>query len=81
MTMSEQEFWAGCPDVEVDPGKLSGQPTVAGYRLAAETVVDYAESGSTPEEIVEYFPGTPLDKVKSVLAYYYAHQPELTRAN
>ena len=70
--MSEREFWAGCPDVEVDPG---------GYRLAAETVVDYAELGSTPEEIVEYFPGTPLDKVKSVLAYYYAHQPELTRSN
>ncbi len=64
--------------MEIDPEKLSGQPTVGGYRLAAATVVEYAESGSTPEEIVEVFPGTPLDKVKSVLAYYYAHQPELT---
>jgi hypothetical protein len=48
------------------------------YRLAAATVVEYAESGFTPEEIVGVFPGTPLDKVKNVLAYYCAHQPELT---
>ncbi len=76
--MSETEFWKDCPDIQIDPEKLSGQPTVGGYRLAASTVVDYAESGSTAEEIVEYFPGTQLDKVKGVLAYYYSHQPELT---
>lgn len=78
MGMNEAEFWSKCPDVQIDPEKLSGEPTVGEYRLAASTVVDYAESGSTAEEIVEYFPGTPLDKVKRVLAYYYAHQPELT---
>jgi uncharacterized protein (DUF433 family) len=78
MGMSETEFWKDCSDVQIDPEKLSGEPTVGGYRLAARTVVDYAESGSTAEEIVEYFPGTPLDKVEGVLAYYYSHQPQLT---
>ena len=49
--MSEQVL-AVCPGVDLDPGKMSGQPTVDGYRLAAETVVEYADLGSTPEEIV-----------------------------
>jgi len=72
--MGDTEFWANCPYIEIDGDKLGGQPTVGGYRLAAITVVDHAESGSTPEEIVEIFPGTPLDQVRGVLEYYYAHQ-------
>jgi len=76
--MSEIEFWSYYPDVQIYPAKLNGKLTVGGYRLAAETVVEYAESGSTPEEIVEVFPSTRLDRVKGILAYYYAHQAELT---
>ena len=76
--MSEQEFWRGCPAVEVNPNKLGGRPTVGAYRLAAQDVADLAEDGLTAEEIVAQFPGTPIDRVKAVLSYWYSRSPELT---
>jgi len=76
--MREVEFWADCPAVKIDPQKLGGRPTVGTYRLAAQDVADLSDDGLTAEEIVEDFPGTPLDKVRAVLEYYHAHHDQLT---
>jgi uncharacterized protein (DUF433 family) len=75
--MSDPNFWADCPDVERDPEKLHGEPTVGPYRVVARTVVECEELGETPEEISDNY-GLPLEKVKIVLDYYHARQPQLT---
>lgn len=76
--MSET-FWQDCPDVQVDPEKLGGEPTVGPYRVAARTVIESDDLGSTPEEIADDF-GLPLKSVKAVLGFYHARQHELTLA-
>jgi uncharacterized protein (DUF433 family) len=76
--MEERAFWADCRAIEIDPEKLGGRPTVGVYRIAAQDVADLSEDGLTAEEVVEQFPGTPLDKVRGVLAYYHTHKPQPT---
>ena len=75
--MSDVKFWAGCPDVQRDPEKLHGEPTVGPYRVAVRTVVEAEELGQSPEETADEY-GLPLDKVRAILGYYHAHQSELT---
>ena len=55
--------WSKCEDVEMIPGKVSGQPIVKGTRILADGVVVNAESGLTPEEIAdEIFPGLGVER-------------------
>ena len=79
--MSEQDFWRNCAAVEIEDGadpKLGGRPTVGPCRLAAQDIADRSDDGLSAEQIVADFPGTPIDKVRAVLSYYRARQPELT---
>ncbi len=69
-------FWRDCTEVEIDQEKLHGEPTVGPYRVAARTVIEGAELGEKPEEIADEYQ-LPLDTVRSILAYFHAHQPEL----
>jgi len=71
------EFWKDCPNVQVDPEKLKGEPTVGPYRLEARTVVECEELGEQPEQIAQDY-GVPLEDVKAILRYYHARQIELT---
>lgn len=71
------EFWKDCPSVQVDPGKLNGEPTIGPYRLEARTVVECEELGETPEEIAGDY-GVPLEDVKAVIGYYHARQAQTT---
>lgn len=73
--MSDTEFWRNCPVIEQDPQKLHGEPTVGSYRVAARTIVECEELGATAEEVADDY-GLPLDKVRAVLSYYHARQPE-----
>jgi uncharacterized protein (DUF433 family) len=75
--MSDIDFWRECADVQIDDQKLHGEPTVGAYRVAARTVVECEELGETAEEIAQDY-GLPLDKVKAVLRYWHARQPQLT---
>ncbi|MBV9612312.1 MAG: DUF433 domain-containing protein [Acidobacteriaceae bacterium] len=74
--MTDHAFWADCPDVQVDPDKLGGEPTVGLYRVAARTIVECEQLGETPEEIA-YDYGLPLDKIQAILSYYHAHKAEI----
>jgi uncharacterized protein (DUF433 family) len=73
--MFDVDFWRDCPDVQIDDQKLHGEPTVGPYRVAARTVIESEELGETPEDIADDY-SLPLDKVRAVLSYYQAHQPE-----
>ena len=44
--------WKDCPDVERIPGKVSGQWIIKGTRILADGVIDNAEQGMTPDELV-----------------------------
>lgn len=67
--------WAGCPLVEVIPGKVSGVPLLKGTRLPAETIVENYEGGSPIEEIVENF-DVPEQTIREILAYAASYQEQ-----
>lgn len=71
------DFWKDCTDVQIDALKLHGEPTVGPFRVAVRTVIEAEELGQSPEQTADDY-GLPLDKVKAVLAYYHARQPEFT---
>jgi uncharacterized protein (DUF433 family) len=68
----EANFWKDCPYTEVIPGKVSGQPLLKGTRVQADTIVESAELGETPEEIAANY-RLKLSDVKALLAYAASH--------
>jgi uncharacterized protein (DUF433 family) len=62
--------WSQCPDVEMIPGKVSGQPVVVGTRILAQGVIDNADDGYTPEQIAaEIYEGLPVERARRIIAY------------
>ena len=41
--------------ITVNPGKCGGQPTIRGYRVTVQTVLEFLAAGDKPEEILEDF--------------------------
>lgn len=70
--------WTNCPDAERIPGKVSGTWLVKGTRIPVQAVLDNAEDGYTPEQIVaEIYPSLPLDRARRIVAFALtrAHEP------
>ena len=70
--------WSQSPDVERNPGVVSGAWVVRGSRIPAQAVIDNAEDGFTAEQIVaEIYPSLPLDRARRIVAYALkkAHAP------
>ena len=61
--------WTGCDLVECVPGKVSGQPTVRGTRILADTIVQDAELGASIDEIHENFPDLSIETIQSLIAF------------
>lgn len=61
--------WTGCDLVEVIPGKVSGVPLVVGTRIPADLVLDYVDSGSPLEEIVEDYPSLSMETVRTLASF------------
>jgi len=62
--------WSDCPDVERIPGKVSGAWLVKGTRIPVQAVLDNAEDGYTPEQIVAaIYPSLPLDRARRIIAF------------
>lgn len=61
--------WTGCENVERVPGKVSGRPIVRGTRILAETIVEDAELGSSPEEIHENYPDLTVAEIRRLLDF------------
>ena len=64
--------WSACDIVEIIPGKVSGVPLVRNTRVPAETVIESAELGESPEEIA-YNYDLRLEDVIAILAYAQIH--------
>jgi uncharacterized protein (DUF433 family) len=69
--------WSNCPDVESNPEIVSGAYVVRGTRIPADAVIDNAEDGYTPEEIVaQIYPTLPLEPARRIIAFALrAHAP------
>ncbi len=64
-------------NIEKDPARCGGQPTVAGTRIRVATILACYRQGMTVEEIVQqYAPLKPAD-VHDALAYAYDHLAEI----
>ena len=60
--------WSDCPIVERNPNKLGGVPTLRGWRLSADSIVENYEDGIQPEDIASMFE-LPVSDVRTLLAY------------
>lgn len=64
-------------NIEKDPQRCGGQPTVAGTRIRVAMILACYRQGMTIEEIVQqYAPLKPAD-VHDALAYAYDHLEEI----
>ena len=62
--------WTLCPDVESKPDVMSGEWVVRGTRIPAQAVLDNAEDGYTPEQIVAgIYPSLPVEPARRVIAF------------
>jgi len=62
--------WSKCPDVEREPGKVSGQWVIKGTRVPVQAVIQNAQDGFSAEEIAgEIFEGVPVERVRAVLRF------------
>ncbi len=64
--------WTDCPDIERVPGKVSGQPVVAGTRILAACVTDNMDD-ATPEELDDMFPGLGVERARRIIDYARRH--------
>lgn len=62
--------WTRCEDVESKPDVMSGAFVVRGTRIPAQAVVDNADDGYTPEQIVkDIYPSLPLEPARRIIAF------------
>ena len=68
--------WTDCPDVEINPRKLSGTPILKHSRMPAEGIVGNHADGMSADEIAEVFE-LPAQGVRDLLAYAATRHPAL----
>ena len=62
------------------PGVCGGKPSIIGTRIRVMDVASLARSGSSPGEIVSYYPSLTLADVHAALSFYYDNQEALDQA-
>lgn len=55
--------------IEVNSAIMLGKPVVCGTRIPVYLIVDWVESGHTPEEIVDGYPDLTFEDVAAAVAY------------
>ena len=53
----------------IDPARCGGKPCIRGHRIWVSLVLDLLASGSTPEAILDVYPGIQLEDIQACLAY------------
>jgi uncharacterized protein (DUF433 family) len=69
--------WKDCPLVEAAQGRMAGRPVVRDSRVLADTILECAELGETPQEIAEDY-RLPLNDVEKLLVYAALHSEPAT---
>jgi uncharacterized protein (DUF433 family) len=60
--------WSECSIVQTDPEKMGGVPTVRGWRLAADSIVENHDYDLSDQEIADTYE-IPIEDVRTILAY------------
>jgi uncharacterized protein (DUF433 family) len=60
--------------IEVNPEITLGKPVVRGTRIPVYLIIDWVESGHTPEEIAEGYPSLSVEDVAAAVAYTQAER-------
>jgi uncharacterized protein (DUF433 family) len=61
--------WSQCPEVERQPGKVSGAWLFKGTRVPVKALFENLEAGASIDEFLEWFPGVSRDQVGAVLQH------------
>ncbi len=61
--------WSTCPEVERNPGRVSGAWVFRGTRLPIAAIFENLEDGVTVGQFVELFPGVSLRQARAVLEH------------
>ena len=60
--------WHNCPEVERDPGKVSGAWVFRGTRVPVLALFENIEDGASVDDFLEWFPGVSRRQVEAVLS-------------
>ncbi|MBA4388955.1 MAG: hypothetical protein C0404_13315 [Verrucomicrobia bacterium] len=61
--------WNNCPDVERQPGKVSGAWVFKGTRVPVRALFENIEDGASIDDFLEWFPGVTRQQVEGVLEH------------
>jgi len=61
--------WNNCPEVEKQPGKVSGVWVFKGTRVPVHALFDNLEDGASIDDFLEWFPGVSRQQVEAVLEH------------
>jgi uncharacterized protein (DUF433 family) len=65
-------------EIERDPGRCSGNPTLAGTRTTVHDIVAYVQLyNGDVQRVVEEFPHLTVEVVEAIMAWYRDHQDEI----
>ena len=66
------------PHIVSDLGICGGSPRLEGTRIPVRTIVTYVlHHGSSPEELLRYYPHVSLAAIYDALSYYYDNREEI----
>ena len=55
--------------IVIDPRIMVGKPTIRGTRLTVEHIMRELASGTTPEQMLDFYPRLTLEDVRAACAY------------
>jgi uncharacterized protein (DUF433 family) len=61
--------WKNCPEVERDPGKVSGAWVFKNTRVPVRALFENLETGATVNDFLEWFPGVERKQLEAVLEF------------
>jgi uncharacterized protein (DUF433 family) len=61
--------WSECPEVEREPGKVSGAWVFKGTRVPVKALFENLEDGASIDDFLKWFPGVTPKQVEVVLQH------------
>jgi uncharacterized protein (DUF433 family) len=67
------------PHIVRDPERCGGRPIIKGTKLAVDLIAGFLTAGTTPQEILEWYPQPYLTPgaLHDAISYYYDHKAEI----
>jgi uncharacterized protein (DUF433 family) len=53
----------------IDPARCAGKPCIRGHRIWVSLILDLLASGSTYEDILDWYPGITVEDIQACIAY------------